>query len=96
MRPVPGDELTELLSALGQDTRLSIVRRLLHKGPLSVNELAEELGILQNGASTHLGILARAGLVVPERRGAQRIYRADRETVTRIIEIIQDMLKHGR
>ena len=91
----PTAGLCELLSALGQETRLSIVRKLLDGGPRSVNALAEELDILQNGASTHLTILARAGLVVAERRGSQRIYHARRETVEYLIGVLENMLRHA-
>lgn len=65
--------------ALAQGTRLEVLRLLVHHEPggLPAGKLAERMGTLQNTMSTHLGILARAGLVSAERRSRQMIYRAN-------------------
>jgi ArsR family transcriptional regulator, arsenate/arsenite/antimonite-responsive transcriptional repressor len=67
------------LSALGQPTRLSIFRRLVRTEPkgLSAGALAEAVGCPQNTLSTHVGILARAGLVIGTREGRTITYRVD-------------------
>jgi len=59
------------LSALAHETRLDCFRLLIQAGPdgLPAGEIADRLGVLQNTLSTHLGLLARAGLVHRERSG---------------------------
>ncbi|MGA2817537.1 MAG: helix-turn-helix domain-containing protein, partial [Xanthobacteraceae bacterium] len=53
------------LAALGQPTRLAIFRLLVRKEPtgLSAGALAQAVGCPHNTLSTHIAILARAGLV---------------------------------
>lgn len=61
------------LKALGEATRLRILR-LLFKEPLSVNEIAECLGVSQYNVSKHLRIMREAGLLETEKQGQQRLY----------------------
>lgn len=67
------------LAALGQATRLAIFRLLVRKEPIgmSAGALAEAVGCPHNTLSTHVGILARAGLVTGRRDGRTISYRAD-------------------
>lgn len=67
------------LAALGQPTRLDIFRRLMAAEPqgLAAGTLAEAIGCPHNTLSTHLSILARAGLVRGTRDGRSIVYRAD-------------------
>ena len=67
------------LAALGQPTRLAIFRLLVRKEPtgLSAGALAEAVGCPHNTLSTHIAILARAGLVKGAREGRTITYRAD-------------------
>ena len=59
------------LSALAHETRLDAFRLLIKAAPAGVpaGEIADELGVLQNTMSTHLGILERAGLIRRDREG---------------------------
>ena len=67
------------LAALGQPTRLAIFRLLMKREPngLAAGSIAETIGCPHNTLSTHLGILARAGLVRGTRDGRSITYRAD-------------------
>ena len=67
------------LAALGQETRLDIFRLLVCAGPEGVpaGEVATRLGAVQNTISSHLKVLAQAGLVRPERDGRVIRYAAD-------------------
>ena len=73
------------LAALGQPTRLSIFRLLVRKEPdgLSAGALAAAVGCPHNTLSTHVAILARAGLVNGTREGRSITYRADRRRYAR-------------
>jgi ArsR family transcriptional regulator, arsenate/arsenite/antimonite-responsive transcriptional repressor len=74
-------EAIAALSALAQPTRLDTFRRLVSREPegVAAGELARLMAIPQNTMSTHLAILARAGLVRGERHSRSIIYRADLE-----------------
>ena len=67
------------LGALAQPTRLDCFRLLVKHEPdgLPAGEIARQLAVPQNTMSAHLAILARAGLVLPERHSRSIIYRAD-------------------
>jgi ArsR family transcriptional regulator, arsenate/arsenite/antimonite-responsive transcriptional repressor len=86
------DETISTLSALAQPTRLSVFRLLTSHEPsgLPVGEIAEALGVPHNTMSTHLAILARAGLVTSIRHSRSIVYRASldqlREMVTFLVK----------
>src|SRR3954467_15630555 len=67
------------LAALGQPTRLAIFRLLMQREPdgLPAGTIAEDIGCPSNTLSSHLAILARAGLVRGERNGRSIIYHAE-------------------
>ena len=59
---------TELFKILSVDKRIEIVERL-KSGPMTVNVLAETLGITASAVSQHLRVLKAAGFVDNERQG---------------------------
>jgi len=61
------------LKALGEETRLRILR-LLMKDQLSVNDISEQLNVSQYNISKHLKIMREAGLLETEKQGKQRLY----------------------
>jgi DNA-binding transcriptional ArsR family regulator len=65
--------MVETFRALAEPSRLQIVDLLL-KGPLSVGEVADQLGIRQPQASKHLHMLAESGLVEVQPDAQRRIY----------------------
>ncbi|MDR3449734.1 MAG: metalloregulator ArsR/SmtB family transcription factor [Alphaproteobacteria bacterium] len=73
------DDTIAALSALAQRTRLETFRLLVRHEPegLAAGEVARLLGVPQNTMSTHLGVLARVGLVSGNRQSRTVIYRAD-------------------
>jgi DNA-binding transcriptional ArsR family regulator len=66
------------LSALAQETRLSLFRRLVRRGPegLAAGALAEALGVPAPTLSFHLATLERCGLIEARRAGRSILYRA--------------------
>jgi ArsR family transcriptional regulator, arsenate/arsenite/antimonite-responsive transcriptional repressor len=66
-------------AALAQPTRLAVFRLLVSHEPhgLPAGEVATALAVPQNTMSTHLAVLARAGLVSTARHGRSITYRAD-------------------
>lgn len=77
-------------AALGQQTRLSILRLLVVHEPdgITVGEIAQAIQSPQNTTSGHLAILARAQLVIGSRQGRSVVYRADLAGVRWLIEYL--------
>ncbi|OAN54429.1 MULTISPECIES: ArsR/SmtB family transcription factor [Sphingobium] len=73
------DDALSILSALSHPTRLDAFRVLIRHEPdgLSTGKLVEASGLTQSTFSTHLAVMAKAGLVLSEKRGRQQIQRAN-------------------
>ncbi|WP_173088607.1 metalloregulator ArsR/SmtB family transcription factor [Devosia sp. 1635] len=83
----------DVFSALSQATRLESFRLLMEYEPdgLPAGEIARRLGVPQNTMSSHLAVLARAGLVESERHSRSIVYRAVVERVREIASfLVQD------
>lgn len=52
-----------LFAALGDGTRLALLRRLAREGPRSIAALSAETRITRQAVTKHLRVLERAGLV---------------------------------
>ena len=78
------------LAALGQPTRLAIFQLLMRNEPngLSAGNIAQVIDCPQNTLSSHLGILARTGLVRGSREGRSITYRADVEAIRSLIAFL--------
>jgi ArsR family transcriptional regulator len=78
------------LAALGQPTRLAIFRLLVQREPdgLAAGAIAEAIDCPSNTLSSHLAILARAGLVRGGRDGRSIIYRADVEGMRALMSFL--------
>lgn len=70
----------ELFKILSVDKRIEIIE-LLKKQPMSVNVLAEALGITQSAVSQHLRVLKGAGLVEADRQGYWIYYSLNRDAL---------------
>lgn len=79
----------ELFHALSNPVRLRIVEAVI-EGEKSVGEIAAAVGIGQSGASQHLALLARAGVLVPESKGTSRIYRVRGPRIAQIVSLIEE------
>jgi ArsR family transcriptional regulator len=77
----------EALSALANPHRLAVFRLLVRAGPdgLPAGEVALEIGVRPNTLSTHLTILAHAGLVRSRRDGRMVIYAANLEEMRALL-----------
>ena len=86
------------LAALGQGTRLAIFRMLVRKEPngISAGALAEAVGCPHNTLSTHIAILARAGLVYGTREGRTITYRANADGTRALIAFLVTDCCEGR
>ena len=86
------------LAALAQSTRLSVFRLLVKHEPegLAAGGIAKALAVPQNTMSAHLAVLARAGLVISERKSRSIIYRADLVTLQELMSFMVEDCCGGR
>lgn len=63
----------EAFKVFSVETRIKIIE-LLKAGPLSVNAMADALGITQSAVSQHLRVLKQAGFVADKRDGYHIFY----------------------
>jgi ArsR family transcriptional regulator, arsenate/arsenite/antimonite-responsive transcriptional repressor len=89
---------TNAFGALAQETRLAVFRLLIEAGAegMPAGEIARHLGTPHNTMSTHLAILARAGLVTSRRESRSVIYAADYAGVRGLIEFLLHDCCKGR
>ena len=90
------NQAIDCLAALAQATRLETFRLLVSCEPegAPAGDLARRVGVPQNTMSTHLAVLARAGLVSGERRSRSIIYRADLDRFRALtLFLLQDCCK---
>jgi ArsR family transcriptional regulator, arsenate/arsenite/antimonite-responsive transcriptional repressor len=74
MKQMRADPDVQLLSALADPVRLSIVRQLVADGGVCACDFVECCAVSQPTISHHLRILRQAGVVSTERRGTNIIY----------------------
>lgn len=69
-------DAARIFGALGQESRLALLRLLLAEAPAGVpaGEVADRLALPSSTTSFHLSALEKAGLVVGNRQGRQIIY----------------------
>ena len=89
------EEQTSIFGALGDPTRLRLIRLLCQQrapNALCVNALAHTLGVTQSAISQHLRILRAIDLVRGERRGYHIHYFINRETPERYRNLVSTAL----
>ena len=91
-------EAVRALSALAQTTRMETFRLLVSREPDGVpaGELARLVAVPQNTMSTHLAILARAGLARGDRHSRTITYRADLERFREVASFLINDCCGGR
>jgi len=75
-------------SNMANPTRLAALEKL-RKGPMNVTQLAEALNQEQSMISHNLRPLVRCRFVHVERRGRERIYALNTETVEALFKIVE-------
>lgn len=83
------EQAASVMRVLAHPHRLRICELLMH-GRVSVNEIADHLGIHSNAASQHLGIMKAYGIVGGERDGKSVYYRVLGPQPTWLLGCIRD------
>ena len=63
-----------LFAALGDETRLSLLRQLSHGGPASIARLSVSFYATRQAVTKHLRVLAAAGLIDGRRKGREHVW----------------------
>lgn len=83
------DFAVHLFGAFASPTRLRVVE-LLTDGEKTVGDIASVLCLSQSGASSHLAILDRAGVVTALRRGTAHYYRLRGPRIVTILRLVSE------
>ena len=80
------------LSALAHETRLSLFRLLVKRGPEgeSAGVLADKLGIVPSSLTFHLQQLVHAGLITQRRSSRHVIYAANFSVMNRLLAYLTE------
>ena len=78
------------LSALAHSSRLAVFRLLVRAGDEGVpaGDIAREIGAVPSTLSTHLNILAQAGLIRVRREGRSLIYAAEYSRMRELLSFL--------
>jgi DNA-binding transcriptional ArsR family regulator len=68
-----------VFAALGDETRLGLVARLVAHGPLSITRLTTGADVTRQAITKHLDVLASAGVVRSTKQGRERIWQLESE-----------------
>jgi DNA-binding transcriptional ArsR family regulator len=80
-----------LFAALGDATRLGLIRRLSAQGPLSITRLSQGTGVTRQAITRHLRTLESAGLVHDDWRGRERVFALDLKRLERAREYLDQV-----
>lgn len=83
-------EMTIVLKALAEETRLKIVKMLLRHN-YCVRALSRKLGISEAAISQHLKVLREAGLLIGEKKGYFMHYDVDRKVLHQLASEIEEL-----
>src|SRR5437867_8926267 len=79
------------IDAISNPYRRQILRLLWEGKELSSGEIARHFPVTWQSISRNLKVLRTAGLVAESRRGTQRYYRADREALRPLEDLLHRM-----
>jgi DNA-binding transcriptional ArsR family regulator len=77
-----------VFTALGDRTRLRLVSRLCHEGPLSISDLTEGTALTRQAVTKHLRVLADAGLATSARQGREQRWRIEAERLADVRQLL--------
>ena len=82
-------QATSLLKLLANENRLLILCRLVMAGEMSVNDLAESVGLSQSALSQHLALMREEELLATRREAQTVFYRIVDPDVKRLLDLLK-------
>ena len=91
------NEAAASFTAIGQPTRLELLRRLLEAGPngMAAGDIATMLAVPPSSLSFHLRTLEHAGLIAATRRGRSLIYAAQLQSLRNLLSFLVEACRDG-
>lgn len=91
------EKVAAAFTALGQSTRLELVRSLLFAGPtgLSAGAIAAQLQVPPSSLSFHLRVLEQAGLIAATRQGRSLVYAVQIVVLRGLVGFLTDACCEG-
>ena len=87
-------ELADLLKALGEFNRLSLVYELCQcKAPQNAMCLCDCCSVDSSVVSRHLKVLAQEGVVQVEKKGRERVYSLNRSEIAEKLRSLADQIE---
>lgn len=83
-----------IFSALGDETRLVMLERVIANNPCTVGQACEGLDISRQGARKHLQILINADLIESKPEGRTVLLVAKKETIEEASNYLQNIEKY--
>jgi ArsR family transcriptional regulator len=79
------EEVAAVLKTLSNPRRLLLLCKLVERGPMSVGQLAETVGLSQSALSQHLAVMREEKLVAFDRAGQTLFYRIADERLNQLL-----------
>lgn len=91
-------DASELLAALGHESRLSVYRLLVEAGPggMNASAIGEKLGLVPATLSFHLAHLSRVGLIKGRQESRFIYYAADYGVMQELLVFLTDNCCQGK
>ncbi|MDH5163408.1 ArsR/SmtB family transcription factor [Heyndrickxia oleronia] len=86
------EEILTFLKALSNEKRMEIVLLFLSRNEVTVNQVAEIIGIGQSTASEQLAILKRAGLLLSRKEGTVVYYSPNKSKAMELLQKLTSVL----
>jgi DNA-binding transcriptional ArsR family regulator len=87
-------EAALLFAALGDETRLSLLKQLAEGGPASISSLSGSFRVSRQAVTKHLQLLAEAGVVEGKRTGREHVWALNATRLTDAQRWL-DIVAHG-
>lgn len=78
------------MKTVSHPVRLSIIDLLLERGPLSVTEIYENVGISQSNASQHLKALEDIEVLASDRNGKSIYYQIENQQIAQLLQCVNE------
>lgn len=88
MLRMAGSRLDEMIRALANETRRSILARVWNQ-EAAAGEIAAQIDLAQASVSEHLKVLRKAGLVRVQKSGTSWLYRADQSSIRELHALLE-------
>jgi len=88
-----GRDNAHIFAALGDETRLALVRKLCGGQPYSIARLTEGSTLTRQAITKHLGVLERAGIVRSSHAGRERLFQFDPEPLEGLRDYLASVSK---